>query len=53
MDGDGRRDTAWINDETDVGGGVPFGVATASGGIFFENTCGGLTMAADGVSTQG
>jgi len=37
VDGDGRPDTLWIDDETAVGGGVPFGVSTASGGDFYEN----------------
>jgi hypothetical protein len=37
VDGDGRPDTVWIDDETAVGGGFPFGVSTASGGDFYEN----------------
>ena len=37
VDGDGRPDTLYIDDETDVGGGVVFGVQTASGGNFFTD----------------
>jgi hypothetical protein len=37
VDGDGRPDTVYIDDETGGGGGVPFGIVTASGADFFEN----------------
>jgi hypothetical protein len=34
VDGDGRADTEWIATSPDSGGGVPFGVRTASGAVF-------------------
>jgi hypothetical protein len=34
VDGDGRPDTVWIDDQTPAGGGFPFGISTASGGVF-------------------
>jgi len=34
VDGDGRPDTVYIDDETAAGGGVVFGIQTASGGDF-------------------
>jgi hypothetical protein len=34
VDGDGRPDTEWIATTTDSDGGVPFGIRTASGGVF-------------------
>lgn len=37
VDGDGRPDTLWIDDETAAGGGVVFGVQTASGGTLFTD----------------
>jgi hypothetical protein len=34
VDGDGRPDTEWIATSPDASGGVPFGIRTASGGVF-------------------
>jgi hypothetical protein len=34
VDGDGRPDTVWIDDQSPAGGGFPFGISTASGGVF-------------------
>ena len=34
VDGDGRPDTEWIATSPDANGGVPFGIRTASGGVF-------------------
>jgi hypothetical protein len=34
VDGDGRADTEWIGTTLDANGGVPFGIRTASGGVF-------------------
>lgn len=34
VDGDGRPDTEWISASPDASGGVPFGIRTASGGVF-------------------
>ena len=34
VDGDGQPDTEWIATSPDAHGGVPFGIRTASGGVF-------------------
>jgi hypothetical protein len=34
VDGDGRPDTEWIATSADASGGTPFGIRTASGGVF-------------------
>ena len=34
VDGDGRPDTEWIATSPDASGGIPFGIRTASGGVF-------------------
>jgi hypothetical protein len=34
VDGDGRPDTEWIATSADASGGIPFGIRTASGGVF-------------------
>lgn len=45
VDGDGRPDTEWISPSPDASGGVPFGIRTASGGVFSASINSGSPVA--------